>query len=274
MSLAPRTALAVLLLLSCSTTRARAQIDYRNLDDERPVRTEDAYPVDRYAFELMTPLTFEATGDARQYLLAPEVEYGAFANAMVGAKFPIAVADGPDGTRTGLGGAFAYVLYNFNTESRHLPALALRTDVQFPLGSLGGDGVRATLKALATRSCGRWRAHVNLAGTVGPDTELGADALPRWVATLAVDHTLFRQSVLIIGDVAVLETARDAPTQVEAALGLRWQWRPTTVLDTGIRRRLTAAGPDFLLTIGLSQSLAFRALMPKAPRTEDAHAQH
>jgi hypothetical protein len=36
-----------------------AQIDYRNLDDERPVATEDAYPVERHAFELLTAYRYE-----------------------------------------------------------------------------------------------------------------------------------------------------------------------------------------------------------------------
>ncbi len=36
------------------------QIDYRNLDDERPVITEDAYPIERFGFELLAPYRFEA----------------------------------------------------------------------------------------------------------------------------------------------------------------------------------------------------------------------
>jgi hypothetical protein len=38
----------------------RAQIDYRNLDDERPLFSEDAYPIERYAFELLVPYRYEA----------------------------------------------------------------------------------------------------------------------------------------------------------------------------------------------------------------------
>jgi hypothetical protein len=38
---------------------AAAQIDYRNLDDDRPTRVEDAYPAERYAFELLIPYRFE-----------------------------------------------------------------------------------------------------------------------------------------------------------------------------------------------------------------------
>ena len=48
---------AVLLLLPATVA---AQVDYRNLDDERPVTTEDAYPVDRYALEIMMPFSFQS----------------------------------------------------------------------------------------------------------------------------------------------------------------------------------------------------------------------
>ena len=36
-----------------------AQIDYRNLDDDRPTLTEDAYPIERHAFEVLLPYRFE-----------------------------------------------------------------------------------------------------------------------------------------------------------------------------------------------------------------------
>ena len=43
------------LLLLLRVSPAVAQIDYRNLDDDRPVVSEDAYPVERYGFELLAP---------------------------------------------------------------------------------------------------------------------------------------------------------------------------------------------------------------------------
>lgn len=276
MSVLPGAALAA-LLLAVRAAPGTAQIDYRNLDDERPVTTEDAYPVDRYAIEILTPLTFEATGNQSLYLFAPEVESGVLANTQAGAKLPLAVLS-DDGTEAGAAGLKLYALYNFNTESQTLPALAVRGDLDVPVGSFGGEHVRATLKAIATRSWGRTRAHLNLLGTVGGSSGTALDALPQWAATGAVDYTLFRQSVLLIGEVAVFEETRDAPTIATASVGLRWQWRPTLVLDSGVSRRLTAAGPDVVLTVGLSQTLGFRMLMPRGPRATPArggdHAGH
>lgn len=51
---------AILLGLAGLPAVARAQTDYRNLDDGRPVRTEDAFVVDRHEFEMLAPVTFEA----------------------------------------------------------------------------------------------------------------------------------------------------------------------------------------------------------------------
>jgi hypothetical protein len=268
-----RAILAWCLAVGPATTAA-AQIDYRNLDDERPVRSEDAYPVDRYAFEVLTPFTFEASAGGRQYLVSPELEYGVLPNTQVGVKLPLAITDGASGSEAGIGGVLGYALYNFNTESGSLPALSLRADVGLPLGSLAGSGARATLKYLATRSWGRWRAHSNLSASAGPDTELGIEALPRWAATLAVDYTFFRESLLLIADLAALDPSRSAPTRLELGLGLRWQWRAVTVLDVGLRRRLSETGPDILLTVGLSSSMAFAWLMPGARSPEGAHAPH
>ena len=246
-----------------------AQIDYRNLDDDRPVVTEDAYPVERYAFELLAPYRFESeAGGTQLHIAVPEVEYGLARNTQVGLKLPLAAADQGTETDWGLAGLRVFGLYNFNTESRWLPALALRADATFPVGSLAGEGSRFALKAIATRSWGRMRAHLNVGRGFGSEDALSvAEALNRWNASLAVDRTFFRSSILLIGEVAVSQAVQDAPTGVNASLGGRWQWTPTLVLDAGVTRRLRSGiGPDIALTIGLSHAFAIRGLMPTGPR--------
>ncbi|MEO8090760.1 MAG: hypothetical protein ABI703_10725 [Gemmatimonadales bacterium] len=246
-----------------------AQIDYRNLDDDRPVVTEDAYPVERYAFEFLAPYRFEAeAGGDQLHIAVPEAAYGLARNAQVGLKLPLAAVDGATGTDLGLAGLRVFGLYNFNTESRWLPALSLRADATFPVGSLAGDGSRFALKAIATRSWGRMRAHLNLSRGFGSEDALSvAEPLSRWSGSLAVDRTFFRSSILLIGEVAVSQAVRDAPTAVNTSLGGRWQWTPTLVLDAGVTRRLRSdIGPDIALTIGLSHAFALRGLMPAGPR--------
>ncbi len=245
-----------------------AQIDYRNLDDDRPVITEDAYPVERYAFELLAPYRFEAeAGGTELHSTVPEAAFGIARNAQIGIKLPLAAVDEATGTEWGLAGLRLFGLYNFNTESRLLPAVSLRGDVSFPIGSLAGDGSRFALKAIATRSWGRTRVHLNAARGFGSEEALSAvEPLSLWSASLAVDRTFFRSSFLLIGEVATAQLIEDAPSEVTAALGGRLQWSPTLVLDFGLRRRLSDRGPDLGLTVGVSHAFAIRALMPGGPR--------
>jgi hypothetical protein len=249
-------------------TPAAAQIDYRNLDDDRPVVTEDAYPVERYAFELLAPYRFEAEADgAELHTTVPEAAYGLARNAQVGVKLPVAGVSDGNGTDWGLAGLRLFGLYNFNTESRMLPAISLRGDASFPVGSLAGDGSRVSLKAIATRSWGRMRVHINASRGFGPEDALSlAEPLARWSASLAVDRTFFRSSLLLIGDVVTAQLIDDAPSEVTASVGGRWQWTPTLVLDFGVARRLSHSGPDLGLTLGVSHAFAIRTLMPGGAR--------
>lgn len=246
-----------------------AQIDYRNLDDQRPVRTEDAYPIERFAFELVVPYEYENGRNGEHlHVVDPELSYGLLPNAQVGLELPLAALDGANRTDWGFAGPRLFALYNFNTEGRTLPALALRMDVALPVGDLGADDVQLTLKGIATRSWGLTRLHLNAAATVGREAGRPiVDAEPDWALSLAADRTLLRKSLLLIGEIGVLEETSEASTEVTAALGFRYQLTPTLVFDTGVRRRLGAgAGPDLGLTFGLSHAFALAGLFPGGPR--------
>ncbi len=267
----PTAAAAVGLYLFALPGTAAAQIDYRNLDDERPVATEDAYPVERYAFEILAPYRFERErGGGEVHLFVPELEYGLLSNTQLGLDVPLAVVDRPVGQRSdwGLAGLRLFALYNFNTESQTLPAFSLRTDVSLPVGSLAGDGARVSLKAIATRSWGRTRLHLNAVRGFGTEDDLSpAEALPRWAYSLAADRTLFRKSILLVGEILASREVRKALVEVNGALGVRYQWTPTLVLDLGIARRLRdRVGPDLEVTFGVSHAFALSRLMRGARR--------
>jgi hypothetical protein len=242
----------------------QAQIDYRNLDDERPLFSEDAYPIERYAFELLVPYRYEAEAGGEQvHASVLELGYGLADNTQLGVHVPFAVFDEATGAQAGLAGIQPFVLYNFNTEGPWLPALALRGDVSLPIGSLGGEGTRFTIRAIATRSWGLTRLHLNALRSFGPEDALSvAEPARRWTYSAAVDRTILRRSLLVAGEVVALRTVRGAAVEVNAGAGVRWQWTPTLVLDFGISRRLRETGPDLGLTIGLSHAFALRGLMP------------
>lgn len=256
-------ALAVVFAMA-GAPAAMAQIDYRNLDDHRPVRTEDAYPIERYAFELLLPYEYENTpGGISTHVVTPELAHGIARNSQVGFKLPLAVLDrGPD-AEFGFGGLRLFGLYNFNTETPTLPALSLRADLSLPWGDEAGDDPQLTLKAIATRSWGLTRLHLNAAASVTSGTgRPTVDAEPDWSISLAADRTLFRQSLLLVGEVVVLAERDGAPAEVTVGGGVRYQLTPTLVLDGGLNRRLSDSGPDFGLTVGLSHAFSFAGLLP------------
>lgn len=255
------------LILSVLASPLAAQIDYRNLDADRPAVTEDAYPIERYAFEIVAPYRFESDNSVEIHTVVPELVYGLTRNSQVGLELPLAAIAQDTGTDWGLAGLHILGLYNFNTEGPRLPAISLRGDMSFPVGSLAGDGVRVGLTAIATRGWGRTRAHLNASRGFGSEANLSlGESLPRWSASLALDRTFFRSSLLLVGEIATVQPVDGARAAVNASLGGRWQWTPTLVLDAGVARRLrSGAGPDIALTVGVSHSFAVRALMPGLP---------
>jgi hypothetical protein len=247
-----------------------AQIDYRNIDDDRPILSEDAYPIERHAWELLLPYRFEREREgARIHLSELEIEYGAFMNAHVGVKALLAAVRPPDDpalpvdTDWGIGGLRFFALYNFFTEGPVVPAISLRGDLGVPVGNLAGDAFRGAAKLIVTRSWGRTRFHLNVARGFGEEEAVSrVEPLPRWLWGGAVDHTLFRQSILLLAEVYALEALKEEPLEVNAGVGLRWQWSPTAVLDFGVGRRLRSdVGPDLALTAGLSYTFALPGLM-------------
>ena len=247
---------------------AFAQIDYRNLEDDRPTRIEDAYPIERHAFEVMLPWRYERESGGNVHSFSPELSYGLLPNFQAGVKLPLAGAD--DGTERvwGAAGLRVFSLYNFNTESRSLPALSLRADAAFPVGGLAGEGTRFTLKGILTRSWGMTRLHANGAYTLGDDQLPAAAAEPaaRWWYGLALDRTLYRKSTLVVAELYALKERDAAPVEVNVSLGVRRQLSPVHVIDLGVARRLSDEGPDLEVTLGVSRAFAIAGLLPGGPR--------
>jgi len=266
MKRSPRCSLSVAVVVLLSGARSlAAQIDYRNLDEGRPTHVEDAFPVERYAFEFLTSYAFEREpGGGIVHAFVPELEYGIAANAELGITAPVGILYDGGVTRTGLAGLRAFALYNFNTEGAGLPALALRADVRLPAGSFAGGATRVTLTGIAPRSWGRQRIHVNGAYTLGPDASPAlVEPAGRWWWGAALDRTLFRESVLLLAEAYARGAARAAPAEVMGSLGVRWQWRPTAVIDVGLARGLVRGrGPDYAFAIGISNAFALAGLLP------------
>ena len=249
-----------------------AQTDYYNTDSGRPVLIQDAYPVERHAFELqLAPIRLErAPGGVYGWDFEPELAYGIFARTQLEIGFPIRVPDSEvHGDGRGLAGIEVAALHNLNVETETLPALALEISTVLPVGALAPDDPYASLTAIATRTLRFARFHLNGRWTFGPEPALsaadagGTEEISRWLAGIAVDRTFPLRSALLIGAVFAeqpLSTEDDVRWTAEA--GLRYQWDPKLAIDAGLGRKLTGEDRSWSITFGAAYAFAVRSLMP------------
>lgn len=248
-----------------------AQTDYYNTDARRPVRIEDAHPVERYAFEAqVAPLRLERlSGGEYHWEIEPELAYGILPRTHVEVGFPLVWSDGAgDGESFGLAGVDVSLFHNLNAETRTLPALAVAAEAVLPLGSHAPDGVYPSVKGIATRTFHFARVHVNGAytfGSPGTDDEVGEAS--RWMAGVAVDRAFPLRSALLIADLFVEQPlhAGEALTWTAEA-GTRYQLDPFFALDAGVGRRLTGEEQGWFLTFGAARVFGIRSLMPGGRR--------
>jgi hypothetical protein len=251
-----------------SATAVHAQTDYYNTDTNRPVLIEDAYPTERFAFELqLAPLRLErATGGLYRWGIEPELAYGVFARTHVELGFPLVFHDVSEvGKQFGLAGVHLSMLHNLNIETAGLPAFGIAVDIALPVGGrFAPDRVYPSTKLIATRTYTFARFHVNGRYTFGPSPEApdGAEELSRWYAGIAVDRTLPLRSVLLIADAYALQPLNDDDDVVwNVGGGVRYQLDPRFALDAGIGKRFGGENSWFL-TFGTAYAFAVRSLIP------------
>jgi len=248
--------LAALLVVAPSA--AVGQLDFRNLDDGRPLWSEDAWPVERRAVEFLLPYTVGWGRGGTVHGSQPEVAWGAWDNFMIGAKLPLVLRRDPLGDEVGLAGPGAFLFYNFRAEGPVLPALAVRAESHLPWGRFAGDRASLSFKGIATRTLsGGQRVHLNGEWTpVHGDGTGGSDAGGDWAAALSVDRTLIRSSTLLAAEIVARDGGAGEAAAVRAGLGMRRQMTPTLVLDLGVARELrTDAAQGWTLTLGVSRAL-------------------
>ena len=253
---------AVGTLALATADTAHAQTDYYNTDAGRPIRIEDAYSVERRAFEMqLAPLRLErASGGRYRWGLEPELAYGILPRTHIEIGAPIAYVDGtPEEQTAGLAGIDVSLFHNFNVETS-IPAFAVVMGALLPVGHLGPDKTYGSIKGIVTRTF-RWaRLHVNGEYTIGeseseipstPDAENGVAELSRWMAGIAIDRTFPLRSLLLTGELyAERPLNEDVDVRWNTGLGLRYQLSPRFNVDAGLGRRLTGDDQSWHVTFG------------------------
>lgn len=247
-----RTLSAALTLLAAPQL-AGAQTDYYNTDRGRPLRIEDAYPVELRAFELQAaPIRLErGAGGIYHWSVEPELAFGILPRTQIEFGVPLAHIDGLGTSRSGVQGLHLSMLHNLNVETS-IPALALAASAAFPVGSLAPDVTRISFTGIATRTLSWARFHLNGEYTVGEESA-GAvmDEATRWLAGLAIDRALPLRSLLIGAEIVIAQAidAGDEQT-LSAGTGIRYQLSPRLAVDAGFGKRLTGDERPWYFTFG------------------------
>jgi hypothetical protein len=251
--------------------RAQAQTDYYNTDAGRPVRIEDAYPTERYAFELqIAPVRVERIGGGGYvWGIEPEIGYGILPRTHLEIGVPLVALDVP-GTpnRSGAAGVELSMLHNLNAETAGLPAFGIAAEVVLPTGPFGPERVIPSVTGLVTRTFSLLRAHVNAQYTFADADDAGSGLeTSQWLAGLAVDRTMPLRSTLLTAEAFAQQPLDDdEPVDWTVGAGVRMQRSPRLAIDAGVGRRITGADTGWYVTAGAAYAFAIRSLMPGGAR--------
>ena len=232
-------------------------IDHDNLDEGRPLRLEDAYPIAAGEWALETGAGLSAQRKSRSRGIFPvEILYGLVPNFQVSLGTMLLTDPKRVEGQTKSADLQLSGLYNFNQETLSLPALGVRFTLNLPTGT-ESSGADFRIKGLVTKSIGRLSVHLNpvfevLSGTKPVERDGRYElALGASYPVGAPKHTL----TTLLGDVFTEQAPRRGDPQIVGVeIGVRRQWTPWTVLDAGVGTEF--AGPanrsDFFVTVGLS----------------------
>lgn len=239
---------------------AGAQEDFRAADLDRPLKVEDANPIELRAWEIEFGSRAAAREGSQHWETLFELKAGLLPNTQLGVELaPVIERVGSGGgTRSGLESASAHVLYGLRRETVSGPALALRVD-----GSTAGTGVvghvdpQLGLKGIAARSFGRLHMHGNGGYVVASD----ADGGDYWRVGLGGDYPLGLFSRALLADVYAEIPSSGARARVWTEIGMRIQLTNVSVVDMGLATRLDeweADRPNIEIVLGISGVFGFR----------------
>ena len=232
-------------------------LDHDNLDPNRPIGMEDAYAVPKGEIGMEGGVRFNDRRQGRTSVtFQPQIIYGAFDNAQIEIQGDLFTDPESLVGANKSGDLHLGLLYNFNTETLTLPAMALRVEADLPAG-VNSKGVDTQLTGILTRSFGRLRAHLNAGYTILGSPQ-GQERPGAYRVVAAVSYPLgyptsFRDTVIasLYSRQSDLHGQRNH-TGVE--IGIRHQLTSRVVVDGGLGTEFL--GPSdraaLLGTVGVS----------------------
>lgn len=242
----PALTIILIRMLACAavlTGASAAALDHDNLDPNRPIGMEDAYPVPKGEIGLEGGVRFNDRRTGRTSVtFQPQIIYGAFDNTQIEIQGDLFTDPRSIVGANKSGDLHLGVLYNFNTETIMLPALALRVEADLPTG-VNSKGVDTQVTGILTRSFGHLRAHLNAGYTVIGSPQ-GQERPGAYRAVAAVSYPLgypnsFRDT-LIVSIYTRQSDLQGLRNHTGVEVGIRHQLTSRMVLDGGIGTEFVA----------------------------------
>jgi hypothetical protein len=235
-------------------------IDHGNLDEGRPRRLEDPYPIAKGEWALESGLGF--TRERRlpdRGLLPVEILYGAALNLHLGVGTVLSTdphsIEGPQKS----GDLHLTGLYNFNQETLRTPALGLKLALDLPSG-VDSSGADVELKGLLSKSAGRLGMHFNVARQFLNGVDRGErDSRYLFVggATYPVGAPRHTRTT-VMGDLFLEQAPRRGEERILGVeAGVRHQLTARTVVDAGIGSEVSGPADRSSLFLAVGVSIAF-----------------
>lgn len=232
-------------------------LDHDNLDPNRPIGMEDAYAIPKGEIGMEGGVRFNDRREGRtRVTFQPQIIYGAFNNTQIEIQGDLLTEPQTIVGANKSGDLHLGVLYNFNTETISLPAMAVRVEADLPTG-VNSTGVDTQLTGILTRSFGRLRAHLNAGYTILGSPQ-GQERPGAYRAVAAVSYPLgyptsFRDT-LIASIYTRQSDLRGQRNNTGVEIGLRHQVSSRVVLDGGLGTEFVGPADRAALlgTIGLS----------------------
>ena len=230
----------ILLMLIVSTALvpdAVLPLDHDNLDPNRPIGMEDAYPIPQGEIGVEGGVRFNDRREGRtRVTFQPQIIYGAFANTQIEIQGDLMTDPQTVVGANKSGDLHLGVLYNFNTETIKLPAFAVRVEAELPTG-VNSQGVDTQMTGIMTRSFGRLRMHLNAGYTILGSPQ-GQERPGTYRAIAALSYPLgyptsFRDT-LIASIYTRQSDLRGQRNNTGIEVGLRHQLTSRIVLDGGL----------------------------------------
>ncbi len=243
-------------LLAASVPGAYA-VDHSNLDEGRPLRLEDPYPIasGELAVEAGLGFTFQRRSQDRG-VFPIQVLYGVYRNTQLGLGTTLSTDPHEIDEQTKSGDLELEALYNFNQETLTLPAVGVEVELNFPTG-VDSSGTDVRVKGLLTKSFNRLSLYVN-AGYDFLDGAKRGERDSRYEFIVGASYPAGAPQytrMTVLGDVFTQQSVQHGDANIVGAeAGFRYQLTPRAVLDAGISSEF--AGPAersiFFFTTGIS----------------------